>query len=102
MDEQTITATLVELHQADRRLCGCDDADRVTPDTCPLTDLPGFDSLLIPDLVRKLARALGQPFPPGYRLRVNVYLSADGRRKLNIREVARRYREAYVPQGSKV
>src|ERR671918_165843 len=38
-----VIAKLVEIHQHDQRESGQDDADKVTPSCCPLTDLQGFD-----------------------------------------------------------
>ena len=49
MELPDVVAKLVEIHQHDQRESGQqDDADKVTPSCCPLTDLNGFDSLLIP------------------------------------------------------
>ena len=48
MELPDVVDKLVEIHQHDQRESGQDDADKVTPSCCPLTDLKGFDSLLIP------------------------------------------------------
>jgi hypothetical protein len=63
--------------------------------------LKGFDSLLIPSIVRRLARELGYSLPKGTRVR-NIYCAADGRKKLTIREIAQRFVATYPPEASKV
>ena len=101
MELPDVVAKLVEIHRHDQHESGQDDADRVTPSCCPLTDLKGFDSLLIPPIIRRLARELGYPLPKGTRVK-NIYCAPDGRKKLTIREIAIRFVETYVPEVSKV
>jgi hypothetical protein len=101
MDLPDVVAKLVEIHQHDQREAGQDDADKVTPFCCPLTDLKEFDSLLIPAIVRRLARELGHPLPKGTRVK-NIYCSPDGRTKLTIREIAGHFVATYVPEGCNV
>ena len=86
MDKSEISTKLIQAHKGVQRDGGYDDADTVADSTCPLTDLKGFDSMLIPQLIRKVARDLGHPFKKGERVRKNVYV--DGRRKLSISEIA--------------
>ena len=73
----------------------------VSPRSCPLTDLQGFDSDFIPEIVRRLARALGHPLPEGTRVK-NIYVSQDRQRKLTIEEVAKRFVAMYAPAESNV
>ena len=100
MDLQTITAKLVAIHRDYQDAGGYDDANAVTPTTCPLDDLNGFDSDFIPEIVRRLAKDLDVPFSPGTKVR-NIYVSEDGQRKLKIEEIGRRFLKKYVP-ASKV
>jgi hypothetical protein len=48
-----IRQKLIQVHQSVQRDSGYDDAESVTASTCPLNDLKGFDSLLIPQLIRE-------------------------------------------------
>jgi hypothetical protein len=93
-----VIAQLVEIHRHDQREAGHDDTGKVTPSCCPLTDLKGFDSLLIPPIVRRLAKAMGRPLPKGTRVK-NIYV--DGGRKLTIKEIAKRFVGEYVPEVCK-
>lgn len=96
MDHADVVRTLIEIHRA-AEADGGFDADRVTPTACPLTGLKGFDSQLIPQVVRQLARELGHPLPKGTKIK-NIYVSKDGKRRLTIDEVARRFLENYAPE----
>ena len=51
----------------------------ITPDTKPMADIKGFDSHFIPEIVRLLARELGNPLPKGTRVR-NIFVES-GRKK---------------------
>jgi hypothetical protein len=101
MELPDVVAKLMEIHHHDQRESGQDDANKVTPSCCPLTDLKGFDSLLIPSIIRRLARELGHPLPKGTRVK-NIYCAPDGRKKLTIREIAKRFVATYAPEVSKV
>jgi hypothetical protein len=101
MELSDVIAKLVEIHQHDQRESGQDDADKVTLSCCPLIDLKGFDSLLIPAIIRRLARELGHPLPKGTRVK-NIYCAPDGRKKLTIREIAERFVATYAREGGKV
>jgi hypothetical protein len=96
MDNADVVQTLIQMHR-DAEADGGYDPDRVTPTACPLTGLKGFDSQLIPQFVRQLARALGHPLPKGTRVK-NIYVSKDGKSKLTIDEVGRRFLETYAPE----
>ena len=101
MELPEVVAKLLEIHRHDQQESGQDDADKVTPSCCPLSDLKGFDSLLIPPIIRRLARELGHPLPKGTRVK-NIYCAPDGRKKLTIREIAHRFVATYAPEASKV
>jgi hypothetical protein len=101
MELSDVIAKLVEIHQHDQRESGQDDANKVTLSCCPLIDLKGFDSLLIPAIIRRLARELGHPLPKGTRVK-NIYCAPDGSKKLTIREIAERFVATYAPEGGKV
>jgi hypothetical protein len=96
MEHADVVRMLTQLHR-DAEADGGFDPDRVTPTTCPLTGLKGFDSQLIPQFVRQLARELGSPLAKGTKIK-NIYVSKDGKRKLSIDEVARRFLETYAPE----
>ena len=72
------------------------DVDSITPDTKPLADIKGFDSHFIPEIVRRLARELGNPLPKGTRVR-NIFVERG--RKLTVREIARQVHREVCPQG---
>lgn len=96
MDHADVVRTLIQIHR-DAEADGGFDPNRVTPSACPLTGLKGFDSQLIPQFVRQLARKLGNPLPKGTKVK-NVYVSKEGKRKLTIDEVAHRFLETYAPE----
>src|SRR6266850_7628854 len=68
MELPEVVAKLVEIHQHDQQESGKDDADKVTPSCCPLTDLKRFDSLFIPLTIRRLASEFAHPLPKGTRV----------------------------------
>src|SRR4051812_20932365 len=96
MSHADVVRALTQIHRA-AEADGGFDPDRVTPTTCPLTGLKGFDSQLIPQFVRQLARKFGNPLPKGTKVK-NIYVSKDGKRKLTIDEVGHRFLEAYAPE----
>lgn len=96
MDVNEVIDKLVAIHREYQD--GTGDADKVTPDACPLSDLKGFDSDFIPEIVRRVARELGHPFGKGTRV-ANIYV-ADGQ-KLKIRDIAGKFVEKYGPKGAK-
>lgn len=93
MDPHAVCEKLKAIHRDVETDCGHDPA-RVTDDVLPIDGLGGFDSPLIPTVVRLLAKAVGVVIPPGTRIR-NPYISADRTRKLPLREVAKRFCELY-------
>lgn len=93
MDQHAVLEKLKAIHRDVERDCG-EDPDRVTDEVEPLDQLGGFDSPTIPTVVRRLAKDLGIPLPKGKRL-VNPYVSPDGKQKLRLRDVAKRFCELY-------
>ena len=93
MNHVTVLENLKQLHR-DIETDDGKDASAVTDDVFPLDGLSGFDSLLIPNVIRGLAKALRLPLPKGVRLR-NPYVGSDGKTKLTLRGVAARFYELY-------
>lgn len=91
MDRAVVLERLKELHREIEVDAGKNPA-LVTDDVQPIDGLGGFDSPLIPNVVRGLAKAMGVPLPKGTRL-VNPYV-VDGK-KLSLRGVAERFCELY-------
>lgn len=89
MDVATVTSVLIAIHKELQEDAG-HDPDVVSERTCPLDDLPGFDSLLIPDAIRTLARRVGVAVPASAKIR-DLYRSRDGTRKLTVAEIAVRF-----------
>ena len=56
----------------------------LTGSTCPLKDLQGFDSKIWPVAVSLLAQATGLTIPN----EKNIFLSADGKERLTIDQIA--------------
>jgi hypothetical protein len=94
-----VIAKLLDVHREYQVGGGFDDADRVTPEICPLADLKEFESDFIPEIVRRVARELGQPLPKSARVK-NIYV--DKGRKLTIREIGRKFIEKYASKGCRV
>lgn len=93
MDPATVLEHLKRIHREIEADAGYDPT-AVRDDVFPLDGLNGFDSLLIPNVIRGLARAVGLPLPKGVRLR-NPYLASDGKTKLTLKGIARRFCELY-------
>src|SRR5688500_14931933 len=93
MDANTVTRALIAIHRELQEDAG-HEPDAVNDSTCPLDDLPGFDSLLIPDAIRTLARRLGVALAPATKF-PDLYRSKDGTRKLNVAEIAARFCAEY-------
>lgn len=98
MEISTVIAKFIEIHREYQRDGGYSDVDKISSETCPLSGLEGFDSDFIPEIVRRVARELGNPLPERARVK-NIYVSADGRRKLSIDGIARLFAAAYLPKG---
>ncbi len=98
MDLENVTAKLAEI-LVDYRDPAQDSADRIDPGIKPLGDIKGFDSHFIPEIVRLLARELGNPLPKGTKIR-NIFVEKG--KKLTVVEIARKFVEKYSRKGSKV
>jgi hypothetical protein len=92
MNETTVLQQLLAIHREIELDDGKDPA-AVTPDVQPLDRLGGFDSPLIPNVVRSLAKSVGIILPKGKRL-LNPYVDAN-RKKITLRGVAKRFCELY-------
>jgi acyl carrier protein len=79
---------LIECLQEVQDLSGSEPTE-ITPDTCPIRDLPDFDSLRGVEATVYLSGKLKIKIeaPQG---EVNVFISKDGRRALRVREVVDR------------
>lgn len=97
MDATAVLEHLKTLHREIEIDDGKDPA-HVTDDVQPLDALGGFESQLIPNIIRGLARALGVPLAKGKRL-LNPYVDAAGK-KLTLRGVAQRYCQLYGKEGT--
>ncbi len=97
MNEADVLAKLKEIHREIERDAG-KNPDLVTDDVLPLEGLEGFDSPLIPNVIRELAKAVGAPIAKGARLK-NPYVSKDGN-PLPLRDVAKRFVELYGKGGN--
>lgn len=91
MNENAVFELLMELHREIEVDAGEDPA-AVKPDIMPFDGLKGFDSILIPNVVRGLAKGSGITLKKGERLR-NPYI--NGKTRLTLRNVAKRFYELY-------
>lgn len=99
MDENVLLQCLKKQHFEIELDCG-NDPNCVTDDVNPLDELGGFDSLLIPNVIRSVAKDLGIPLTKGVRLR-NPYVGPDGKKKLSLRNVAKRFCELYCKETTR-
>ncbi len=58
----------------------------IEPSTCPLEDLPGFDTKVAPVATSDLARLLGISIPNNQ----NIFVEPTGRRRLTVSEIVSR------------
>jgi hypothetical protein len=98
MNLENVTAKLAEI-LVEYQDPAQDPADHIDPDIKPLGDIKGFDSHFIPEIVRLLARELGDSLPKGTKIR-NIFVERG--KKLTVREIARKFVEKYSHKGSKV
>ena len=98
MDFENVITKLSEI-LADYQDPSQDPADRIDPDIKPLGGIKGFDSHFIPEVVRRLARELGDPIPKGTKIR-NIFVERG--KKSTVREIAGKFVEKYSRKGSKV
>ena len=92
MDTATIEQAFIDTHRDMQNELG--QSASMSASTTPLKDLKGFRSVLIPNIIRGVARKLGIDPPTGNEIR-NIYVSNDGRRKLTISEIARNFGDRY-------
>lgn len=92
MDEATVLEQLKKLHREIESDAG-KDPTVVKDDVFPLDELTGFDSVLIPNVIRGLAKAVGITLEKGARLR-NPYVDSS-KKKLRLRAIAKRFCELY-------
>lgn len=93
MDTVIVEQAFVEAHKEMQDDLGYPGAT-VGASTTPLGDLKGFSSLLIPNVIRAVARRLGIPPPKGNEIR-NIYVSDSGRQKLQISNIAQSFNDRY-------
>ncbi|MXZ72681.1 MAG: hypothetical protein F4Z04_14435 [Acidobacteria bacterium] len=93
MDHVTVLEHLKRLHR-EIEVDDGNDPNAVRDDIFPLDDLSGFDSPLIPNVIRGLAKAVGLSLPKGVRLR-NPYVGSGVGTRLTLRDVAKRFCELY-------
>jgi hypothetical protein len=98
MDTETVTAKLAKI-LVDYQDPAKDSLDSIDPVIKPLGDIKGFDSHFIPEIIRVLARELGDPFPKGTKIR-NIFVEEG--KKLTVREISVKFVEKYSRKGSKV
>lgn len=101
MRKPEVVSKLVEIHRDYQRAGNFSDAETVVPDTHPLSDLHGFESDFIPEIVRRLARELGAPLAADTRVK-NIYVSRDRREKLTITQIAGEYLDLYAPKDDAI
>ena len=92
MDEAIALEQLKKLHREIETDAGKDPAT-VKDDVFPLDELGGFDSVLIPNVIRGLAKEMKVTLEKGVRLR-NPYVDSS-KKKLTLRAVAKRFCELY-------
>jgi hypothetical protein len=97
MDPTAVLERLKVLHRQIEMDDGKDPA-HVTDDVQPLDGLGGFDSTLIPNVIRGLSRAMGVPLAKGKRL-LNPYVDVAGN-KLTLRGVAQQFCHLYGKEGT--
>lgn len=93
MDPQQVMGALLQVHQDIQDDLGESDTS-ISPDSTPLTDFGGFDSLLVPSSLRLVAQSIGWSPPAGTRF-PNLYVSPDGTAKLTIGQIADRFCETF-------
>jgi hypothetical protein len=99
MNTKPIVVELVAILKEVQLLLGHEDADKITPSTCPHGGMKGFQSDIVPTIVRRLASRLGQPLPEDTDI-VNIFTSDDKTEKLTIEGAAKRFHEKYSPKGN--
>lgn len=96
MDTATVEQAFIEAHKDIQEDLG--QGAVMSRSTTPLSDLKGFRSVLIPNIIRNVARRLGMAPPGGKEIR-NIYVSKDGRQKLSISYIAQNFRDMYCERA---
>lgn len=97
MNVETVLSQLIAILKDCQALLGHDDGDKITRKTRPHGGLKGFQSDIVPPIVRKLARKLGKPLPEDTDI-INIFASSDKKEKLTVEEAARRFLDRYGPK----
>lgn len=97
MDTNTVAKALVEVHKEIETDTG-HDTSSISMTCHPLNDLRGFDSPLIPNAVRMVAKKVGTKLPKDAKIH-NIYVSENGERKLTVEEAAQRFCDLYVQEA---
>ena len=100
MTEQSVISTVIEVLKECQDAFGHDDGASITPNTVPHGGLKGFQSDVTPTVVRRVAKRIGSPLADEVDP-VNIFASEDKRKKLSIKEAAKRFLEMYDPKGGK-
>jgi hypothetical protein len=100
MTEQSVISKVIEVLKECQTAFGHDDGDSITEDTVPHGGLKGFQSDVTPTIVRRVARRLGNPLAEEVDP-VNIFASEDKRKKLSVKDAAKRFMGLYGPKGGK-
>lgn len=100
MNVNTVVHELIVILKECQALLGHDDADSVNPKTRPHGGMKGFQSDIVPTIVRRLARKLGHELPADTDP-VNIFASDNKKERLTVEEAAKRYLERFRPKGTK-
>jgi hypothetical protein len=92
VDATIVLEQLKDLHREIEIDAG-KDPSAVKDETFPLDELEGFDSVLVPNVIRGLARSMSITLEKGVRLR-NPYIDSS-KKKLRLHSVAKRFCELY-------
>jgi hypothetical protein len=79
MELQTIVSALMGVVQEIQRAVGDGESD-VSGSTCPVADIPSFDSIICVQAISMLAETLGVEIADN----VNIFVSDDGKQFLTI------------------
>ncbi len=99
MNDESVLAELIAILKECQQAFGHDDGDSITGGTVPHGGLKGFQSDVTPTIVRRLARRLGDPLADDVDPQ-NIFASAD-KKKLTVKEAAKRFSDLYGPKGDK-
>lgn len=99
MNDESVLAGLIEILKECQEAFGHDDGDSITDETVPHGGLKGFQSDVTPTIVRRLARRLNRPLADDVDPE-NIFASGD-KKKLTVKEAARRFLDLYGSRGDK-